>query len=58
MKTVLFVGGGIEAVRGIEIAKSLGYRTVVMDGNPQAPGRVVADDAEVGGPKGQASLSE
>ncbi len=50
MKTVLFVGGGIEAVRGIEMAKSLGYRAVVMDGNPQAPGGAVADDFICGNP--------
>jgi len=44
MKTILIVGGGVEAVKGIQRAKELGLRVVVADGNPEAPGRRVADD--------------
>jgi len=43
-KTLLFVGGGIEAVPGIRMAKDMGLRVVVSDYNPQAPGLAVADE--------------
>ena len=44
MKTLLIVGAGLEAVPGIELAKSMGLHTVVSDINPNAPGFRVADD--------------
>jgi len=43
-KTLLVVGGGIEAVPGILIAKNMGLRVVVSDASPKAPGFEVADD--------------
>lgn len=44
MKTLLVVSAGVEAVSGIELAKSMGLRVVVSDLNPNAPGFSVADD--------------
>ena len=44
MKVLWFVGGGIEAVPGIQRAKALGLYVVVSDGNPHAPGFKFADD--------------
>ena len=43
-KTLLVVGGGVEAVPGISLARSLGLHVVVSDLNPDAPGFSVADD--------------
>lgn len=43
-KTILFVGGGLEATPGIRLAKSLGLRVVVSDGDLTAPGMLIADD--------------
>jgi biotin carboxylase len=43
-KTLLIVSGGVQAVHGIRRAKELGYRVVVSDLNPEAPGFAVADD--------------
>lgn len=43
-KTLLFVGGGLETVHGIERAKARGIHTVVSDMNEQAPGIEIADD--------------
>jgi len=43
-KTLLVVGGGIEAVPGILIAKNMGLRVVVSDASLKAPGFEVADD--------------
>ena len=43
-KALLVVGGGIEAVPGILLAKSMGLKVVVSDANPNAPGFEVADD--------------
>ena len=37
-KTVLVVSGGVEAVPGIRHARRLGYRVVVADRDPAAPG--------------------
>ena len=45
MKTLWIVSGGMEAVPGIKRAKELGLHVVVSDGNPQAPGLAIADDA-------------
>ena len=43
MKTILIISGGKEAIVGINRAKKLGYRVVVSDGDPQAPGFAYAD---------------
>ncbi|MEM9123328.1 MAG: ATP-grasp domain-containing protein [Pseudomonadota bacterium] len=43
-KTLLFVGGGIEALDGIKHASALGFHTVVSDKNPDAPGLLAGDD--------------
>lgn len=42
-KALLFVGGGVEALPGIEQAKALGLHVVVSDMNPRAPGLLAAD---------------
>lgn len=42
-KTLLIVGGGIEATPGIRLAKTMGLTVVVSDGNPSAPGLALAD---------------
>jgi biotin carboxylase len=43
-KTLLVVGGGIEAIPGILLAKNRGLKVVVTDADPNAPGFEVADD--------------
>ncbi len=43
-KTLLIVSGGVQALHGIRRAKELGYRVVVSDLNPNAPGFAAADD--------------
>lgn len=43
-KTLLVVGGGIEAIPGLQKAKNLGLHVVVSDANPEAPGFRWADD--------------
>lgn len=43
-KTLLVVGGALEAVPGILLAKSMGLKVVVSDIDPCAPGFEVADD--------------
>ena len=43
MKTLISLGGGIEAVPIIQRVKELGFRVVVVDGNPNALGFAVAD---------------
>ncbi len=43
-KTLLIVSGGVQALHGIRRAKELGYRVVVSDRNPNAPGFAAADD--------------
>lgn len=47
MKTILFVGGGIETVPGVRQAQAMGYRVWVSDRNPQAPCFAIADVALV-----------
>ena len=47
MTTVLFVGAGRHQRRAIEQARALGLRVVAVDRNPDAPGLVAADIAEV-----------
>jgi biotin carboxylase len=43
-KTLLVVGGGIEAIPGLQKAKNLGLHVVVSDADPEAPGFRCADD--------------
>ena len=43
-KNLLVVGGGIEAVPGLERAGQMGLRLVVSDKNPDAPGFAFAED--------------
>jgi biotin carboxylase len=42
-KTILIVGGGIEAVEGVRVAHALGLRVLVLDRNTKAPARALAD---------------
>ena len=42
-KTLLVIGGGIQAVDGIRTARRLGLRVIVSDINPDAPGFEYAD---------------
>lgn len=42
-RTLLIVGGGIEAIPGINRAREMGLSVVVSDYNPDAPGLRVAD---------------
>ena len=44
-QTLLFVGGGIETVPGVNLARSMGLRVLVSDRNPQAPCMALADGA-------------
>lgn len=44
MKTLWIVGGGIEAIPGIQRAKAMGLYVVVSDGHSSAPGFKFADD--------------
>ncbi|MGI2153008.1 ATP-grasp domain-containing protein [Shewanella oncorhynchi] len=42
-KNLLIVGAGVEACEGIRIAKEMGLKLVIADGNPSAPGLAMAD---------------
>ncbi len=42
-RCVLFVGGGLETLPGLELAKAMGLAVAVSDGNPAAPGLAVAE---------------
>ena len=44
MKTLLVISGGVEAVAGIQLAKSMNLHVVVSDMNPAAPAFAIADD--------------
>ncbi|WP_429884583.1 ATP-grasp domain-containing protein [Geoalkalibacter halelectricus] len=44
MRTLWIVSGGSEALPGIRRAKEMGLHVVVSDGNPKAPGALLADD--------------
>ncbi len=44
MKTLLILGAGKEQVAAITAAKAKGIRTVVLDMNPKADGRALADE--------------
>lgn len=50
-KRILIFGGGLNQLALIEAAKALGLTTVVIDPNPDAPGRAIADHFEVVPPK-------
>jgi biotin carboxylase len=43
-KTILFIGGGIEAVPGIRLAKEMGLHVVISDMDANAPGFAIAND--------------
>ena len=43
-ENLLILCGAEEAVPGIQVAKSMGLNTIVVDGNPDCPGRLVADE--------------
>ena len=43
-ESLLILCGGAEAVPCIQVAQSMGLHTIVVDGNVDAPGRLVADD--------------
>ena len=43
MKTLWIISGGLEAVPGIQHAKGMGFKTVVSDGNLDAPGFKYSD---------------
>jgi biotin carboxylase len=47
MKKIMIVGAGIEHMIAIRQAKEMGYKTFVIDGNPQAPGFAIADEHAV-----------
>ncbi|MCZ6580320.1 MAG: ATP-grasp domain-containing protein [Nitrospirae bacterium] len=44
-RTIFIVGGGIEAVYGIRLAKEMGLHVMVSDRDPEAPGVALADAA-------------
>ena len=44
MKILLILGAGKEQVAAIAAAKAKGIRTLVLDMNPKADGRPLADD--------------
>ena len=47
-KNLLILSGGIEAIEGIKVAKKMGLRTIVCDGNENAPGKSYADEFLIG----------
>lgn len=47
MKRILILGASRYYIRSIEIAKGLGYHTLAVDKNPDAPGFRYADDSRV-----------
>jgi biotin carboxylase len=44
MRTILILCGNLEAVDGIRAAKRMGLRVVLMDKNPECPGRALSDE--------------
>ena len=46
-KTIWIIGGGVEAIPGIRLAKKLGLNVVVSDNNPNAPGLKFADNSVI-----------
>lgn len=58
-KNLLIVGAGVEACEGIRIAKEMGLKLVIADGNPSAPGLIMADWPVIASTyDGQAILAE
>jgi len=58
-KNLLIVGAGVEACEGIRIAKEMGLKLVIADGNPSAPGLTMADRPIIASTyDGQAILAE
>ena len=46
-KTIWIIGGGVEAIPGIRLAKKLGLNVVVSDGSLNAPGLKFADNSVI-----------
>ena len=44
MKTLLIIAGGVESAEGIKMVKKMGFKVIVSDGNPDAPGFLYADE--------------
>ena len=44
ISTILFIGGGLEAVPAVNLARSMGLHVVVSDLDPSAPGMIIGDD--------------
>ena len=42
-KTILFIGGGKEAIPGVKCAKKIGYTTIISDKSQKAPAKEFAD---------------
>ena len=42
-KPILILGAGIEQTIAIKLAKEIGLKVIVVDGNPDAPGLKIAD---------------
>lgn len=42
-KNLLIIGAGIEACEGIRVAKSMGLKLIIVDGDANAPGLTMAD---------------
>ena len=42
-KTILFIGGGKEAIPGVKCAKKIGYTTIISDKSQKAPAKEYAD---------------
>ena len=50
-KSILIFGGGLNQLTLIKAAKSLGVKSIVIDPNPNAPGKSIADHFVVVAPK-------
>jgi biotin carboxylase len=44
-RCILFIGGGIETIPGVQLAKSMGLHVVVSDADPSSPCVLLADDS-------------
>jgi biotin carboxylase len=47
MTTIMILGAGVMQIPGIRLARRSGWRVIVVDGNPEAPGKALADRFEV-----------
>jgi biotin carboxylase len=47
LRSILFIGGGIETLPGVRLAKSMGINVIVSDANIDAPCMIEADDTLV-----------